>query len=138
MKLILSILATTLVLSLNILSTKNKFSISAKVVNVSSDEGKIGFALFDKNNFMGKPILSFNSEISNGESEVTFTNISPGEYAIVCYHDKNNNGKMDFTINGMPLEDYGSSNNVMNFGPPTFENAKFTVFNKNVSLDIKF
>ena len=138
MKLILSILATTLVLSLNILSTKNKFSISAKVVNVSSDEGKIGFDLFDKDNFMGKPILSFNSEISNGESEVTFTNISPGEYAIVCYHDKNNNSKMDFTINGMPLEDYGSSNNVMNFGPPTFENAKFTVINKNVSLDIKF
>ena len=45
---------------------------------------------------------------------------------------------MDFATNGMPLEDYGASNNVMNFGPPTFDNAKFTVSNKNVSLDIKF
>ena len=45
---------------------------------------------------------------------------------------------MDFAGNGMPLEDYGASNNVMNFGPPTFDDAKFLLTDKNVSLDIKF
>ena len=45
---------------------------------------------------------------------------------------------MDFKANGMPLEDYGASNNNMTFGPPNFEDAKFIVTDKNVSLEIKF
>tara|TARA_B110000027_G_scaffold125581_1_gene143115 strand:- start:800 stop:937 length:138 start_codon:yes stop_codon:yes gene_type:complete len=45
---------------------------------------------------------------------------------------------MDFQPNGMPLEDYGASNNIMNFGPPKYEDAKFTVTDKKVSLKIKF
>jgi uncharacterized protein (DUF2141 family) len=38
----------------------------------------------------------------------------------------------------MPLESYGASNNVMNFGPPKYEDAKFVVADKNVSLEIRF
>jgi uncharacterized protein (DUF2141 family) len=38
----------------------------------------------------------------------------------------------------MPKEDYGASNNVMNFGPPQYEDSKFIVSDKNVSLNIKF
>lgn len=117
---------------------QEEITITVKVVNVSSDTGKVGFALYDKNSFMTTPLQSSNIEIKEGISEVKFVNILPGEYAVVCYHDKNNNGKMDFTTNGMPLEDYGASNNVMNFGPPTFENAKFNVSDKNVYLEIKF
>ena len=45
---------------------------------------------------------------------------------------------MDFAPNRMPLEDFGASNNNMSFGPPQFENAKFVVADKNVSLEIKF
>jgi uncharacterized protein (DUF2141 family) len=45
---------------------------------------------------------------------------------------------MDFQPKGMPLEVYGASNNVMNFGPLRFDDAKFTVGDKNVSLEIKF
>ena len=45
---------------------------------------------------------------------------------------------MDFAANGMPLEDYGASNNNMSFGPPNFDLAKFTVSDKDVSLEIKF
>ncbi len=45
---------------------------------------------------------------------------------------------MDFSPNRMPLEDFGASNNVMAFAPPTFENAKFVVKDKEVSLEIKF
>lgn len=45
---------------------------------------------------------------------------------------------MDFQSNGMPLEDYGSSNNVMSYGPPNFEAAKFRVTDKNIVLNIRF
>ena len=138
MKLIVSILATALLIGTTTYKAQEKVTITAKVVNVTSAEGKVGFALYNKNNFMQKPVSTAEAKIVNGESVVTFKDVAPGEYAVVCYHDKNNNDKMDFATNGMPLEDYGASNNVMNFGPPTFENAKFMVANKNVSLAIKF
>ncbi|MCG1036681.1 DUF2141 domain-containing protein [Polaribacter sargassicola] len=118
--------------------TAQKKTITATVVNAVSDEGKVGFALYDKANFRIIPLQASASKIKEGKSVVTFKNVEVGEYAIICYHDKNNNEKMDFNSYGMPMEDYGASNNVMNFGPPNYEDAKFTVSDKDVSLIIKF
>lgn len=47
------------------------------------------------------------------------------------------NGKMDFSLNGRPLEDYGTSNNVMTLGPPSFEDSKFEVMDKDLTFEIK-
>lgn len=137
MKLIVAILTTTILFITNSITAQNN-TITATVINVTSDSGKVGYALYDKTNFRMKPIQGAASKIVNGKSVVVFENVEAGEYAIICYHDKNNNDKMDFEANGMPLEDYGASNNVMNFGPPKFEDAKFTIIDKNVSLEIKF
>jgi len=38
----------------------------------------------------------------------------------------------------MPKEPYGASNNVMNYGPPQFADAKFIVSDKNIDLNIMF
>ena len=122
----------------NSVIAQEKASVTAEVINVSSDTGKVGFALYDKATFMLKPIQARNVKIVDGKSTVTFENVSYGEYAVICYHDKNDNDKMDFSPNGMPIEDYGASNNVMTYGPPTFDRVKFAVSEKNVSLKIKF
>lgn len=137
MKLIVALLIVTMLFISNAILAQNK-KVTATVVNITSDFGKVGFALYDKSNFRKKPIQGKESKIIAGKSIVIFENVAAGEYAIMCYHDKNNNDKMDFQSNGMPLEAYGASNNVMNFGPPRFDDAKFTVIDKNVSLDIKF
>ena len=138
MKVLITVLfAATLFIS-NQISAQEKVNITATVLNVSSEKGKVGFALYNKNNFMGIPVQGANGKIVDGKSVVVFKDVAPGEYAIVCYHDKNNNDKMDFSANRMPLEDYGASNNYMAFAPPSYENSKFVVSDKNVSLDIKF
>ena len=110
------------------------------VPNVSGVEGEVIFALYDSNeSFMQqKPLATKKGTIANGTASVVFENIESGAYAIVCVHDKNSNGNMDFDTNGMPLEDYGSSNNVMRMGPPNFTDAKFTVENKSLDLSIRF
>ena len=113
-------------------------TITVVVPNITSDLGKVSYALYNKETFMKTPIQTKSSKIVEGKSTVTFTDINPGEYAIVCFHDKNDNNTMDFQPNGMPIEDFGASNNVMNFGPPQFEDAKFDVTDKNVTLEIKF
>jgi len=137
MKIIVAILTITILFITDKITAQNN-TITATVINVASDTGKIGFALYNKTNFRMKPLQGAESKIVNGKSVVVFENIEAGEYAIICYHDKNNNDKMDFEANGMPLEDYGTTNNVMNFGPPKFEDAKFTIIDKNLSLEIKF
>lgn len=137
MKLIVSLLVATALFITTSVTAQTK-TITVTIENVSSDEGKVGFALYNKDNFMAKPIQGKEGKIKDGKTTVVFENVVPGEYAVTCYHDKNNNDKMDFSGNGMPLEDYGASNNVMNFGPPNYEDAKFTVSNKDVSLEIKF
>ena len=137
MKILVSILVVVIISITNIITAQNK-TITATVLNISSDKGIVKFALYNKTNFRLKPLQSEIGNIENGKTTITFKEVAGGEYAIVCYHDKNSNDKMDFQPNGMPLEAYGASNNVMNFGPPRFDDAKFTVGDKNVSLEIKF
>lgn len=137
MKLIVSLFVATALFISSTITGQNK-KITATVVNVTSDKGKVGFALYNKTTFMKNPLQSKNAKIVDGKSTVIFENLKPGDYAIICYHDRNDNDKMDFRENGMPLEDYGATNNVMNFGPPNYEDAKFTVSDKDVSLEIKF
>lgn len=135
---IMSLLLMSITLFFSSVKETSNQTINATVINLNSEEGVIYFALFTKDNFMQNPVQYKKGIIKNGKCAISFTNVIPGEYAVTCYHDKNNNGKMDFATNGMPLEDYGASNNVMNFGPPQYNDAKFEVTDKDVSLDIKF
>lgn len=137
MKFLVTLLVATALFISTSITAQNK-TVTATVINVTSDSGKVGFALYDKTTFQKTPLQAQNAKIIDGKSTVTFENVPAGEYAIVCYHDRNDNDKMDFAANGMPLEDYGASNNDMTLGPPIFEKAKFEVADKNVSLEIKF
>lgn len=115
-----------------------EMSIYVSIDNVSSDKGQVSFALFKKEGFLKDPIASIYVDIKDNESKATFENIAPGTYAIICYHDENDNKRMDFAENGMPIEDYGTSNNVFNFGPPDFESSKFELSEEDVRLKIRF
>ncbi len=70
--------------------------------------------------------LSF--DIVEDKCIVLFENIPEGVYAVSCFHDENNNGKMDTNFIGIPSEGTAASNNAEGvLGPPKFKNAKFTV-----------
>lgn len=137
MKILATILTTTMIFVGSLLTSVNQ-EITVTVVNATTDNGKVSFALYDQVTFMKTPLKGAAAKIIKGKSTVTFKNIAQGEYSVICFHDKNNNGKMDFNENGMPLEDYGASNNNMDFGPPSFLDSKFSVIEEDVSLEIKF
>ena len=106
-------------------------------VPMQSSEGDVLFGLYEEANFMKNPTVGLQSEIIDGKATVTFTNIKPGTYAITLVHDKNRNKRMDFDENGMPIEMYGVSNNVMSMGPPLWTDAKFEVSNIPLELEIR-
>ncbi|MFA6456219.1 MAG: DUF2141 domain-containing protein [Bacteroidota bacterium] len=61
-----------------------------------------------------------------------------GTYAIAVVHDENENDVMDRNIFGLPDEPYGISNNATSsFGPPKFDEAKFTVTGKRDTVKIE-
>ena len=116
----------------------NNQTIQVSVVNALSDNGTVEFAFYNEEGFMKEPLFTKSATVKNGISTVIFENIIEGEYAVICYHDENSNHQMDFQENGMPKENYGTSNNALNFGPPQFDNSKFEVKNEAITLEIKF
>jgi len=118
---------------------KKGITITVTIDNVKNDTGKVLMSLHTSETFMkGKGIIDAETEIKDGKVTITFENVQPGDYAIMAMHDENDNKRMDFQENGMPLESYGMSNNVMSFGPPVYDDAKFTVEAKDLELNIRF
>lgn len=61
-------------------------------------------------------------------------------YAITCYHDINENQRLDQSALGYPLEPYAMSNNVnIKWRRPTFNETKFAFDKENqtINLDLK-
>ena len=108
--------------------------------NINSDKGVVYFALYNSESdfYERKQYMISKSEISDGVARVSFSGLEPNTYAITCFHDANSNGKMDFEMNGRPTEDYGITNNIINYGPPEFGDAKFDLKDKDLTFEIEF
>lgn len=119
--------------------SKNTHDITVTINNALNDTGKVLFSLHSQETFMkGKGLKSEESKIKDGKAVITFTDVAPGEYAILVLHDENENYRMDFDESGMPKENYAISNNPVSYGPPQFEDGKFEVSNKDLELNLRF
>ena len=134
----------TLIIICLIAFSLNAFSqepvkLEVKVTNATTDKGTVQFGLYTQNHFMkAPPLKSASSLIKDGKASVVFENLEPGIYAVISFHDANANNKMDFEASGMPKESYGTSNNSMTMGPPSWEDSKFEIGNESVSIEIRF
>jgi uncharacterized protein (DUF2141 family) len=63
-----------------------------------------------------------------GNLDLDVSELGPGTYAISCFHDVNDNGKLDTNLLGIPSEPYGFSNNARpKFRAPNWSETKFEV-----------
>ncbi len=133
-----SLVLTTLLLNAQ---TNSETTIEGTTITVTvpinSTQGNIIFGLHNETSFMKEALEGLESEIIDGKASVIFTNVTPGTYAIIVLHDKNGNKQMDFEPSGMPKEGYGTSNNVMSFGPPLWNDAKFEVTDTPIEMEIR-
>lgn len=106
-------------------------------VTLQGTAGTVLFSLHNEATFMKTPLEAKGNVIVDGKSTVTFENVQAGTYGIIILHDKNDNKRMDFQDNGMPMEAYGMSNNVMSFGPPQWSDVKFTIENTPLEMEIR-
>jgi uncharacterized protein (DUF2141 family) len=121
-------------------NSKQTGQLQVTIVGLENDEGKVMVGLFDSKEgyASGKaPFRGCSAEIRGRKAECTFTGIPYGTYAIKAFHDKNGNGKLDTNFMGIPNEPYGFSNNARaEFGPAKWEDAKFAINSKNMSMEI--
>jgi uncharacterized protein (DUF2141 family) len=117
-------------------------SLKVTVTGASNNTGSVKIALFNsqKSFEAGKaePFMKASVSIKSGVSEYVFEGVPYGEYAIMLFHDENDNGKPDMLF-GIPREDFAFSNNVApKFGPPKYSEAKFTFSVSGTDIKIKF
>jgi uncharacterized protein (DUF2141 family) len=111
-------------------------NLTVVVKNIRNNKGQIGLSLFHSAdgfpNHPEKSILSIFITAKIESAEYTFKNIKTDTYAVAVFHDENSDGKINSNFLGIPKEGVGVSNNAKgHFGPPKFDDAKFS-FNSSV------
>jgi len=73
-----------------------------------------------------KVIRGIRAHAQGDSTRILMQNLPAGKYAVAVFADRNQNGKLDRNIAGMPTEQYGFSNDARRlFGPPSFADAAF-------------
>ena len=136
----LLLLAPWLLISSDFTAEKNIFSTFTLVVEGVEDPfGEIRIAVFDsENRYLDEPSYAEIVPVSDTMIEWQIDDLAYGQYAIAVYHDRNKNGKLDTNILGIPIENYGFSNNARGkFGPASWGEAKFLVKDRSAVHRIK-
>jgi uncharacterized protein (DUF2141 family) len=104
-------------------------SLTIEIDGFNNDNGQLVLGVCNKKeNFLKEFAYGDVVKIVNKKAKVVIKNLPSGEYAISLFHDVNSNNILDKNMFGIPSEDYGFSNNAKGtFGPPKYEDAKFTI-----------
>lgn len=110
------------------------------VPNIDSLKGEIQVSVYDN----GKSFLKENEEyriyrfkVNEEKGRFVINDLPNGEYALIIYHDENNNKEIDKSIFGLPQEGYGFSKNFKpGFSRPDFEDCSI-LLNKDIETEIR-
>jgi uncharacterized protein (DUF2141 family) len=122
---------------------KKRGTLVVKFNGMSSNDGKVVIALCNSDaNYIDhkSPYIGRSISINKNTAIVEFEDLPFGDYAIKAFHDEDANDDLNTNILGIPVEDYGFSNNARGmFGPPSWQDAKFELNDddKVVEIEIK-
>lgn len=113
--------------------------IRVSVHNVA-EGGILKLELFGENNFLKKEgkMRRIRVPAANGPQKVCINLPTPGEYAVVGYHDKDGDRRLKKAWNYKPKEPYGLSRNpkMKSLRLPKFSETSITVPMEGVDIDI--
>ena len=117
-----------------------KHDLRVTVKGINSSKGLIEFALYKNPDVFtqaGKTHRLARVNAQKGEVSFVFSDLDPGKYAIVVYHDENQNKICDKNFFGIPTEAYAFSNNVRpKLTVPSFEDCSVQL-QQNKSINIQ-
>ena len=109
-------------------------TVTVTLTGVELRPGQVNVALATRNQFLRGGTYTAKVSPTAGATTVTFSDVAPGDYALMATHDENGNGRMDLGLMG-PTEGFALSNQP---GPlrgfPRFERHRFTVGSAPVTI----
>ena len=114
-----------------------------EITGLKDASGDIYIAVYDSDdNWLGDETVMQQkvviAEALDGELVLSELQLPPGEYAFSIFYDVNNNGELDTNWIGIPKEPVAISNNARpKFGPPSYEDAVFTLGSEPVIQQIE-
>ena len=118
-------------------------AISVRLYGLRSTQGQVGCTLFNSAaGFPTDPAAALQRRwcpiASATGTPCVFDPVPPGVYAIACFHDENNNSRLDRGLFGIPTEGTAASNDARGtMGPPSFDKAKFTFLGAPATLALR-
>jgi uncharacterized protein (DUF2141 family) len=101
-----------------------------EVTGFVTDKGHAVAKLFSpKDDVLKKGRWEISEVINGGHATLTFHALPSDDYAVVVFHDANNNGEIDHNFIGFPNESLGFSNEFkisITSGFPRFDKLRFT------------
>jgi len=87
----------------------------------------------------GKAVAHRSAPVAGSEAEISFTGLQRGTYAAAAYQDENNNGRLDLSFFGWPVEPTAASNGARGMmGPPSFADAAFELKQASQTIQLTF
>lgn len=121
-------LPATLLLSALVTGSASAATLTVEVQQVAAP-GDLMIAVYDQaGQWLKQPLRGLRQAAVAGTMTVQVPDLPDGDYAVSLFIDRNANGKLDSNAIGMPTEPYAFSNDAAgNFGPPAFDQARFSV-----------
>ena len=114
--------------------------LSVTISDIRNDSGYVLAAVYDSEaSFLKPPLARVSVKFKAAQGKLAFAlpDLPPGKYAIVAFHDENDNGKLDRNSLGVPTEGFGFSNDARGTGgPPSFAAAAVTFDGATKALKI--
>lgn len=118
----------------------SKGTLIIKFTGLSSDKGNVKIALANsKLNYDDhkNPYIGLTAKVNQKSAVTVVENIPLGEYAVKAFHDEDANDDLNTNFLGIPIEDYGFSNNARAmFGPPSWNDAKFILDRDTLTVEV--
>lgn len=89
---------------------------------------------------LGRGRWQLTAAIQDGQADFRFAGLAPGAYALVVFHDENDNGEIDHKLLRLPSEALGFSNDFspgLLTGLPSFDKLRFMHAADTEHLEIK-
>jgi uncharacterized protein (DUF2141 family) len=113
-------------------------SLDVTVSTVTQAAGEVLLAVYNAEDTFGKTsLLAMRKAAVEGDIEFSFSDLEPGEYAIMVFHDVNSNGELDTNLLGLPKEPWGASLQGKSiFGAPGWSDTRFELTDAGMAINI--
>jgi uncharacterized protein (DUF2141 family) len=106
--------------------------VRVEIASLRNAQGDVGCLIFNSPDGYpethAKAYKEMHTAIEGDHAVCEFKDVTPGTYAVIVFHDENQNGKLDKNFLGVPQEGYAASNNVRHLmSAPEFKESSFVV-----------